>query len=246
LRRGLGLFVHAACATVFLLSAHALGGCKAPEFYFEVEESSPEAPGSRLVEPVRLGTLQRYRSATRPRYDAILAALSERKHTLVNVVGAYDPLTQGEVDYLLETKISLIGRPHGLHNFWVAWVFGPIFGTPGWIGLYYDYEVQTSVSLTRPGREAPLFQTTILDLYGLSYTSDEYAWLIYMFDLGFLSGIWSCSDELTDPTELEPVEAGFLDHAALKEHYLRRVVNAIENAIACDRERAAGDSSGSE
>ena len=148
-----------------------------------------------------------------------------------------DPTLEGEPDYVVRVGLKIVGRPWGLRNFAVTWVFGPTFGAPGWAGMGYTYEVATELQLARVGAAAPFLSTTVIDTYRLIYTSDEYAWLIYFWDLGFLSGIVSTWDELADESELTPVEEAFFADEALCEHYLRRVTAALERAAAGDPER---------
>jgi hypothetical protein len=150
---------------------------------------------------------------------------------------APDPTLEGEPDYVIRVGLRIVGRPWGVRNFLVTWVFGPTFGAPGWAGMGYTYEVATEIQLARVGAAAPFTSTTVLDTYRLIYTSDEYAWLIYFWDLGCLSGIVSTWDELADESELAPVEEAFFADEALCEHYLRRVTAAIERAAGADPER---------
>jgi len=148
-----------------------------------------------------------------------------------------DPTLEGEPDYVVRVGLKIVGRPWGFRNFAVTWVFGPTFGAPGWAGMGYTYEVATEIQLARVGAAAPFASTTVIDTYRMIYTSDEYAWLIYFWDLGFLSGIVSTWDELADESELAPVEEVFFQDQALCEQYLRRVTAAIERAAAGDPQR---------
>lgn len=141
------------------------------------------------------------------------------------------------LEYVLRVGLRIVGRPSGLRNFAVTWVFGPTFGAPGWAGMGYTYEVVTEVHLARPGASAPFLSTTLRDSYDLVYTSDEYGWLIYFWDLGCISGIVSTWDELKDASEIAPVEEAFFADAGLRQHYLRRVTAAIERAAGADPER---------
>lgn len=151
-----------------------------------------------------------------------------------------DPTLSGEPDYEVQVGLKVVGRPWGFTNFAVTWVFGSMFGAPGWTGMEYTYEVATEIRLIRVGAKVPFLSTTVLDTYRLTYTSEEYAWLIYFWDLGFLSGIVSTWDELADESELGPVETAFFADEALCKQYLRRVMAAIEGAVASDLARSGG------
>ncbi|MBL4845234.1 MAG: hypothetical protein JKY65_06900 [Planctomycetes bacterium] len=226
-----------AVVALALVLAHFTSGCKSPAFSFEEDDSSAEAPAVELGRPLRPGFRHVYRKDPR-RFKAIVGALRNRDHT-VSLVGLHDPMSQGPLDYVFEARVSRIGRPSAFPTFLVGWVFGPIFGAPGWAGFQYDYEVRTELSVTRAGSDTPCFTTTVVDIYDLNYTSFEYSMLIYAWDFGFISGIVACSDELTEVRELEPVEAAFFLDEEISSHYLRRVVRAIEKAAADDLKRGA-------
>lgn len=218
-----------------------LAGCKAPVFSL-VESTPATVSDSTLERPVRLGVIQQQAPAL-PRFRALVAALRARKHEVV-LLGS-DDAERGQaagqsVDYVLEPKFRLVGWPCPKLNLLVAWMVGPLFGAPGWAGLQYDYEVETELTLTRPGSAEPLLAAALLrDTYDLAYTSYYYAVMIYGVDGGVVTGFQSAFDELTETEEINPVEEGFLEHTELKEAYLRRIVNTIENAIARDHSAQA-------
>ncbi|MGE0711034.1 MAG: hypothetical protein AB7N76_28515 [Planctomycetota bacterium] len=209
-----------------------LAGCKAPVFSL-VESTPPSVRASTLERPVRLGLIQQPAPALL-RFQALVEALRARKHE-VSILGRE---REGDrpLDYVLEAKFRLFGRPWPKTNLLVAWMVGPLFGATGWAGLHYDYEVETELTLARPGAPMPVVQKALLrDTYELAYTSRYYAAMIYGIDGGVVTGFQSAFDELTEPDELEPVEQGFLEHAELKALYLRRVVDSVENAISEDQ-----------
>lgn len=207
-----------------------VAGCKSPAFT-HVASTPASVPEAQLAQPVCLAVVQRAGPAL-PRLRGIVNALKTRRHTIVLL---FRKSQAKRPDYILEPTFRIVGWPCPKLNLLVAWMVGPLFGAPGWAGLQYDYEVETILTLTRPGVPAPIFEATLKDTYELAYTSNYYAAMIYGIDGGVVTGFQSAFDELSEPEELEPVEAGFLKHEALKAEYERRVVDTIENAIAADR-----------